>query len=492
MDKLSRTYRTLVSMFVLICLSLVINPVWAQDDPVPFACTGDAYTVRADPAELFLIDQDVTPFQFTPIGGPLSGPFGAGGAEVPIQANNLGYDTVENLLYAVALPSGTVVGAGNYGIIKLDSNGTVFPVGSPVGLPTDVRFLAGDISTDGSTYYVNTYPSSTLYTVDLNTMVATPVALTGGPVNVADWAYNPDNGMLYGAVGEGPAALTGGEIFELNPGTGQITSVGQPNGLPLGDSGPARYYGGAWFDANGTLFLYRNNDVIYTIDLAGPTVENVQNGGAGPSLFNDATACAAGTPVIDKFYTYTNNDWSLRCAIYDLDECVEYRLPNINVDDDIFADPLPQNAAGDFVLLGKELRRKTVINPGQYFAVSNIEAIQDQDVLVEEDFSDCLDIGTVNPFSVPGGVQVVLIDASGDVYDISGDLANGNGGYIDLQSDRAFVYVENVPAGSTLRVMVKFKPLDELDMIGRSCTNYEILVDEDISASAVLTVEPKE
>ena len=204
-----------------------------------------------------------------------------------------------------------------------------------------------------------------------------------------------------------------------------------------------------------------------------------------------STACAAGTPVIDKFYTYTNNDWSLRCAIYELDECVEYRLPNINVDDDIFADPLPQNAEEDYVLLGKQLRRKTVINPGQYFAVSNIEVTQDQDVLVREDFSDCTDIGTVNPFSVPGGVQVVLIDASGDVYDIGGELANGNGGWIELYPTFADVYVENVPAGSTLRVMVKFQPLDELDMIGRSCTNYEILLDEEISASAVLTVEPK-
>mgnify|MGYP003572181689 FL=1 len=486
---LSRTYRTLVSMFGLMCLSLAIGPVWAQDDPVPFACTGDAYTVRATPAELFRIDQDVTPFQFYPIGAPLTGPFGVGGAEIPIQVNNLGYDTVENLLYAVALDAN---GASvNYGIIQLDSTGTVFSLGTPVGLPNNLRFVAGDISTDGNTYFINTYQSDTLYTVDLNLGDVAEVPILGGPVEVADWAYNPDDGMLYGASGEGPTAATGGEIFQLNPGTGQITSVGQPLGLPLGEAGPARYYGGAWFDANGTLFLYRNNDVIYTIDLAGPTITNVQNGGAGPSEYNDATACAAGTPVIDKFYTYTNNDWSMRCAIYELDECVEYRLPNINVDDDIFADPLPRNAEEDYVLLGKQLRRKTVINPRQYFAVSNIEVIQDQDVLVREDFSDCTDIGTVNPFSVPGGVQVVLVDASGDVYDIGGELANGNGGWIELYPTYADVYVENVPAGSTLRVMVKFQPLDELGMIGRSCTNYEILLDEEISASAVLTVEPK-
>jgi hypothetical protein len=235
---------------------------------------------------------------------------------------------------------------------------------------------------------------------------------------------------------------------------------------------------------DGTLVVYRNSDWIYEIDLSGPTIMADFQGAAGPSTFNDAGACAAENPTIEKFYTHTNNDWSLRCAVYDTDPltgeefCVEYRLPNIDLDDDIFADNLDQNGDGQFVLTGKEGKKKTVVTPGQYIAVSNIMTLSTQDVLVQEDFSDCTDIGTVNPFKVPGGVQVVLIDPDGNVHDIDDELAAGIGGYIVLTENDAWVFVEGVPASSTLRVMVKFKPSDELGIIGNECTNHEIVFDE--------------
>jgi hypothetical protein len=465
------------------------------DDPVPFECTGDAYTVRDSPAELFRIDQSVMPFVFDPIGDVLQGPFGPGGSLIDIQANNLGYDVVENVLYAIAIP---LSGEANLGIIRIDSNGTVFPV--PSALPNNRRFLAGDVTPDGSTFYLNTYPSSTMYIVDLDTMAVTTRALTGGPVNVADWAVNPIDQMLYGAVGRGDPTDTG-KVYQLNPDTGVISLVASPPGLPLANGGNGQYYGGAWFNQFGILFLYRNSDWIYEIDLSGPVIIEDFTGAAGSSTFNDAAACAAANPTVDKFYTHTWNDWSLRCAEYDIDPetgqeyCVEYRLPNVFLDDDIFADPLDQNAADQFVLLGTEMKNKTVVTPGQYIAVSNIEVLSTQDVLVQEDFSDCTDIGTVNPFKVPGGVQVVLVDPDGDVHDIDDDLAEGIGGYIILNPDDAWVYVEDVPVGSTLRVMVKFQPSSELGIIGNTCTNHEIVYDENGEEirrdSADLVIQPK-
>jgi hypothetical protein len=479
-----------VVLLILLALLLPVGSAWAQidEDLVPFECSGDAYTVRANPATLFRINQDVMPFVFEEI-APMLGPFGPGGSLIPIQVNNIGYDVVENVLYGVAIP---VLNPGviqdNFGIVKIDSIGQVVPV--PSTLPGGVRFLAGDVSTDGSTLYMNSYPSgSNMYVADLDTLTITNVPLIGGPLNVADWAYNPLDGMLYGAVGRGPTAITGAPVYMLNPNTGVISLVGFPPGLPLANSGDGQYYGGAWFAADGTLVLYRNSDEIYEIDLAGPTVKAAFPGAAGSSQFNDAAACAAiNPPLIDKFYTYTNNDWSLRCAEYEdvIDSitgevttvCVEYRLPNTGLDDDIFADDLPQNGEGQFVLVGKERRQKTVVNPGQYIAVSNIDVFSSQDIWVLEDFSDCTEIGTVNPFSVPGGVQVVLIDSNGDVHDIDDDLAAGIGGYITLTEEDALVHVEDVIAGSTLRVMVKFKPSDALGIIGLSCINHEILLDE--------------
>jgi hypothetical protein len=490
--KISRFLSKLPLQTVLMALFLIVGPAWAQDEPVPFECTGDAYTVRTSHAELFRIDQSVMPFVFDQMGPALQGPFGTGGALIDIQANNLGYDTIENILWAVAMP---VSGNFNYGLIKIDSTGKVFPVAS--ALPRNTRYLAGDVSTDGMFLYINNYgTSANMQVVDLDTAIVTQLPLIGGPVNVGDWAYNPIDGKLYGAVGLGATNTTGATVHRLDPDTGVISLVGAPPGLPLASGGDAQYYGGAWFNEFGRLFLYRNSDYIYEIDLSVPEIVEEFPGDAGSSQLNDAAACSAENPTVNKFYTHTNNDWSDRCASYFIvdDTCETYRLPNTYLDDDIFANPLDQ-INDEFVLFGQVNGKKTVVTPGQYIAVSNIKVITEQDVWVVEDFSDCTDIGSVNPFKVPGGVQVVLIDANGDVYDIDDDLALGIGGFIELTDDYALVHVDAVPAGSTLRVMVKFMP-DRKVNIGDSCTNHEILFDEypddpgvEIKrASAVLTI----
>ena len=476
-------------------------------DPVPFSCTGDAYTVRGDPQQghLFLIDQTAMPFDLTSIGnGLLTGPFGTDNALIPIQVNNLGYNVSDNLLYAVAMPTS---GNFNYGIIQIDSNGDVFPFELPdtEPFPYDVRLLAGDVSSDGSTMYINTHPTKTLFIIDLVTREVDTKVLADR-VFVADWAVSPEDGMLYGAAGTYSGAYA--PIYQLNPATGVITNFGQVSDLPVNGSGAEAYYGGAWFDFDGNLFVYRNNDWIYEIDLAGPTLVDDCEGDGVDSSLNDAASCTLGYGVIEKFYTHTWNDWGLRCAEYETDPdtglptdiCAVYRPSDTDLDDDIFADPLDQ-IDNEFVLYGEVKKSKTTVNPGQYIAVSNIDVSVEHDVWILEDFEECTDIGSVSPNKVPGGVQVVLIDADGVVWDIDDDLALGIGGSIELEADYALVHVEAVPAGSTLRVMVKFKPHDTVG-IGNSCTNHEILYDADpfgisagielSKASAVLTIVDKE
>ncbi len=149
-------------MKIGVFLSMMIGSGWAQVIPVPvaFECTGEAYTVRNAHAELYLIDQTVSPFVFERVPEEHSclwGPFGPSGELIPIQVNNMGYNIVDNLLYAVAMPI-AVNPTSNYGIIKIDAESNVFPVAS-TGLPENLRFLAGDVSTDGSTFYINTVPS---------------------------------------------------------------------------------------------------------------------------------------------------------------------------------------------------------------------------------------------------------------------------------------------------------------------------------------------
>lgn len=475
--------------------------------PVAFVCDGEAYTVRDTPADLYIIDQNVDPFLFVPIKTPI----------VNEGINNIGYRLVDNLLYGVKVQSGT--NNVNLGLVKIDSAGNVFDVttqftsGTYAGQPLQnfpQIFAAGDIDTEKDVMYLNHYSlQNNFLEVDLATGDITqkffilPNPFTGKThtgKTIADWAVNPVNGKLYGA--DGNRCVNGfAAVYELDPVALTVTSLGGVSGLPCGNhSSPA--YGGSWFDAQGNFFAYQNGpDIIYKVDLASKQVVGSHLGDTGGSNNNDAAACAAGVPLIDKFYTYTNNNWEPVCideqTIDGETACFEYEAANLD-SGAVFADELPTNTDGEYVLYGKELGKKTAITPGQYIAVSEITNLKAQDIWVKEDFSDCVDvdgIGLVNPNKVPGGVQVVLIDPDGYVDPIDGDLANGIGGSIQLESDYALIHVQDVPVDYTVRVMVKFQPFSDLGMIGRNCTNHEILLNADGEeigrSSAVLVVEPK-
>lgn len=279
------------SLFLgLIFLPLVVTSVDAQGpEPEPFNCTGQAFTVRFSPAELYIIDQSVTPFTFNPI------------AAFSTELNNLGFRSTDGLLYAMELNISGSTPPGNNGIVKIDSTGAVFPVAvTGVSIPTNVRFPAGDVSPDGTTMYIAAQVNSValpnsinLYSVDLTqpTPVVSAFPRTGtGIINVADWAVSPIDGFLYGA--SGPT----GALYKMSP-TGVTTQIAGPGFLPSGGA-TLDAYGGAWFNAAGRLFLYRNVGEIYEVDLSGPTIASTQVGGP-ESTFNDAAACAQETPAVD-------------------------------------------------------------------------------------------------------------------------------------------------------------------------------------------------
>lgn len=285
--------RTGKVLLVMVAVLAMAGAAGAEIEPVPFVCTGEAYTVRDEPADLFVIDQTVSPFVFVSIRENMTGPFGTNGAQIGIQVNNLGYNSADGLLYAIAMPENNV--QKNFGIIKIDSTGAVFPLGIPSGdWPENTRLLAGDVAPEGNIFYVNTYPSGTLYTVDLLNNTSTSLELSGangGVVSVADWAVDPITGYLYGAEGVRSGA-SNAPIYQLNPNSGLVVFLGEATDLPVNGSGDAAFYGGAWFKFDGTFVVYRNNDFIYEIDLTGVSVSNQFAGGAGPSGLNDAAACA--------------------------------------------------------------------------------------------------------------------------------------------------------------------------------------------------------
>ncbi len=263
-----------------------------------FACTGEAYIVQNENAELAQIDQSSSPFTFVPIGGPT-------GREI----NNLGFRSTDGLLYGVELNA-----SGSNQLVQIDATGAIFDLGLPAGLPSNFRYDGGDVSTDGSTMYVIAN-NSAVYRVALPALTVTSVAKSGAAGNVFDWAYNPADGMLYGG------DSSNGQLAQLNPTTGFRTDV-FVTGLPSGAA-----YGGAWFNVAGNLFLYRNNGEIYEIDLAGPTVVDVQTGPGATR--NDGAACIQSVIGAAKQMTATSDGLPETVT-------VDYVFENFSTTEDLF------------------------------------------------------------------------------------------------------------------------------------------------------------
>jgi Repeat of unknown function (DUF6923) len=254
-------------------------------DPEPFACTGEAFIVQNENAQLTRVQElPGGTFDFDPIGG-------AAGIEI----NNLAFRRTDGLLYGVQLLPPTTGLGGNNGLVRIDRNGAVESLGIPPGLPSGTgtsipRFDAGDISPDGTTMYVTVggATNGALYGIDLTQpslpqQPGFPKAITGDSGVVNDWAAHPVTGLLYG--GDRTGAGGNAQIAILDPATGIRTDTAVV-GLPTGVA-----YGGAWFNAAGELFLYRNDPgQIFKIDLSGPTLVGTPQDGPS-SGFNDSAAC---------------------------------------------------------------------------------------------------------------------------------------------------------------------------------------------------------
>lgn len=393
---------------------------------------------------------------------------------------NLSYDSTRNVFWAgqvvgASAPIYTIDPATGVCTLQFDAwpamvangncgNGCASPFD---GIDYDERDDTVRVSLDGSTIIYNLNLDGTFNS-------------SFGPIDTFDPCGLLGDGSFSSGIATGQSEI----LYSATNGCTEVFKWDKDTGAKLDHFTLAADRNEA-MECDNVTFAGGGNDAIWVKDLNGPI-----QAFAVP----EDTCEIIAEPTIEKFYTYTNNDWADRCVETNADtgECIKYRLPNVNVDSDIFAAELPKDN-GTFLLYGQEKRKKTVVTPGQYIAVSVVEVPVERDIRVVEDFSDCTDIGKVKPNKVPGGVQVVLVDANGDVHDIDDDLADGIGGSISLGTGSAIVHVEGVPAGSQLRVLVKFQPSRQAE-IGDACINVEQLVDEAgevmSEATAVLEIVP--
>jgi len=128
----------------------------------------------------------------------------------------------------------------------------------------------------------------------------------------------------------------------------------------------------------------------------------------------------------------------------------------------------------DVVQLEAVVKKNGIVssyNPGQFYAVSTIEVLEDVDTLaITENFAGCADIAELNPkkgggsvvvVQMVGGVPVQILDAKDEEVTV------------DVEDGTAIVALQNVSAG-TYMVYVKFAP--GLTNIGENpeepCVNY--------------------
>ena len=97
-------------------------------------------------------------------------------------------------------------------------------------------------------------------------------------------------------------------------------------------------------------------------------------------------------------------------------------------------------------------------NPGQYYAVSTVEVLVDVDKLtIFEDWSDCFEISALNPPKGGGSVVIVQVGPVGDVaYQILD--ATSVAVEVDIVNFTAKATIDNVLAGTTILMYVKFGP----------------------------------
>ena len=199
------------------------------------------------------------------------------------------------VLLAFLVPGG-VASAGNLVYFHENGAGSVprelytFDPGTGISTPRATmtgaqRFFSLETRPSNGVIYGIEPVASALYTIDVNTGVATFVANTG-LVTIADIAFDPTSGLMYGLCRNTPTNL-----YVIDPGTGASTLIGNTGGTVRT---------GLECDATGQLYGTDLGGVLYKVDKTTAAVTLV-GGNGGMSTVEDATITAAGELFLTDF-----------------------------------------------------------------------------------------------------------------------------------------------------------------------------------------------
>jgi uncharacterized repeat protein (TIGR01451 family) len=268
----------------------------------PFACDGTFYQVRQIGAtsQLFRLDRSTNPYTAISL------------YDTGLPVNAMGYDAIDNHLYALRNPTTSAVA-----LVRLGTAGAAGLPATPVsGLP-NTGFDGGDIDKEGN-YFVSQGGSGPLYRianftgatpapvatqVPLAADAAPPAGYTGiASFLIGDFAVRPGESTPALTVIYGVRAAAGGVVYLYriavsNPSSATPTAAISRIATDL----PSTTFGSVFFDATGTFYAYDNSSTaaagFYTINLQTGHAFSVS--GATPATASDGGSCVFAPQSID-------------------------------------------------------------------------------------------------------------------------------------------------------------------------------------------------
>lgn len=146
---------------------------------------------------------------------------------------------------------------------------------------------------------------------------------------------------------------------------------------------------------------------------------------------------------------------------------------------------LPTDADGDYIVEAVVKNGKVKsYNPGQYYAVSTVNVLEDVDTLtIGENWCDCTGISALSP--AQGGGCVVIVEVGPRTSGVACQILDAKSVDVTVVSGcTATATLGAVPAGTTIRMYVKFGPAqkgEEWDDSIEPCLNInaaEASIDE--------------
>ena len=192
--------------------------------------------------------------------------------------NGLGFDTVNDYLYATILGTNT--------LLQIDSTGAVTTIGPITGLPSKSNAPAdGAFDASGNYWVTGGNGSTTAY--EINVTSSPPAVIKTVALSQA-WPpidFSLSGGFMWG--------LAGTTLYRVDLATGTVSTFPGPSGIVSGN------FGAAWTFSNGNVgFSNNGTGDIYQISIMNPSgtptfglVSHYTGPVAGPS--NDGAACVA-------------------------------------------------------------------------------------------------------------------------------------------------------------------------------------------------------